>query len=532
MYKKILFGNKLRDKIIKGIDSASSIIKITLGPKGKNIIIESRFGSPIITKDGVTVAKEIELKDRVENIGVQLLKEVSLKTNETSGDGTTTAAVLAHSIIKNGMKYIALGIDPMRIRKELDYFLDIISNRLNKKSRKISSLKEICSVGTISSNNDINIGEMISKAISKVGNDGVITIEEGKSSKDELVIVNGMQFDKGYMSPYFLKDSNKDKIILNDPYVLICEDKIDNFRSMVPILENVSKLGKSLLIIADDIESDVLNSIILNSIRGILKVVAVKAPSFGDKRRNILSDIALLTKSKIVNSSIGFSLKEVKISNLGSAKKVIILKDETIIVSNRDNDKEVIKRVKMLKKSISSLETSFDISKLKERISKLSGGIAVIKVGGSSEVEVKERKYRIEDALNATKAAIEEGILPGGGIALLMVSDWLLNKRDSKFNKIGLDIITDSIREPFMQILRNAGVEPKVVISKINKKRNYGFDLVDNEYCDFIVKGIIDPTKVVRLALRNAISVSGLVLTVGGVITSKGKIKPEFNDLK
>ncbi|MGX7458788.1 chaperonin GroEL [Candidatus Vidania fulgoroideorum] len=532
MYKKILIGSKLRDKIIKGIDSASNIIKITLGPKGKNVIIEKRFGSPVITKDGVTVAKEIEFKDKIENIGVQLLKEVSLKTNETSGDGTTTATVLAHSIIKNGMKYIALGIDPMKIRKELDYFFNIISNRLNSKSKKISSIKEICSVGTISSNNDIDIGDMISKAISKVGNDGVITIEEGKSSKDELVIVNGMQFDKGYMSPYFVKDNNKDKIILNDPYILICEDRIDNFRSIVPILENVSKVGKPLLLITDDIESDVLNSIILNSIRGVLKIVAVKAPSFGEKRRNILSDIAILSKANIVNSSIGLHLKKVKINDLGRAKKVIVLKDETIIVSNKDNDRNVSKRIELLKKNLLTLETSFDVSRLKERISKLSGGIAVIKVGGSSEIEVRERKYRVEDALNATKAAIEEGILPGGGIALLRVSEWLKKKSNFSFNRIGLDIITDSIREPFMQILRNAGIEPKIVMSKISNKGNLGFDLVDSEYCDFIIKGIIDPTKVVRLALQNAISVSSLVLTVGGVITSKGRIKPEFDGVK
>ncbi|QSW37935.1 chaperonin GroEL [Candidatus Vidania fulgoroideae] len=532
MYKKILTGSKLRNKIIKGINSASNIIKITLGPKGRNVIIEKRFGSPVITKDGVTVAKEIEFKDKVENIGVQLLKEVSLKTNETSGDGTTTATVLANSIIKNGMKYIALGIDPIKIKKELSYFFNIINKRLSNKSKKIANLKEICSVGTISSNNDINIGEMISKAISKVGNDGVITIEEGKSSCDELVIVNGMQFDKGYMSPYFLKDNSRDKITLNDPYILICEDKIDNFRDIVPILEDVSKIGKPLLVIVDDLESDVLNSIVLNTIRGVLKVVVVKAPSFGEKRRNILSDISLLTKSKVINSSVGIPLKDIKVSDLGRAKRAIVLKEETIIISNKDNEENVLKRIKLLKKSIPSLETSFEVSKLRERISKLSGGIAVIKVGGNSEIEVKERKYRIEDALNATKAAIEEGILPGGGIALLRVSEWLLSKKKYSFNKIGLDIITESIKEPFIQILKNAGIEHKVVMSKINGKGNFGFDLVDNEYCDFIIKGVIDPTKVVRLALQNAISVSSLVLTIGGVITSKGRIRPEYDGVK
>ncbi|MGX7589901.1 chaperonin GroEL [Candidatus Vidania fulgoroideorum] len=529
MRRKVILGSKLMPKVIKGINLISKAVSITLGPRGKNVILERKFGTPIITKDGVTVAREIELKDKVENIGAQLIREVALKTNETSGDGTTTATVLSHSIIKNGIKYIALGIDPMKVKKEIEFYMKLISKKLNKNSKKISNIKEIRSVGTVSSNNDSKIGKMIAKAISKVGKEGIITIEEGKSTKDELLVVNGLQFDKGYASPYFLSDQDKEKIILDEPFILLCEDNISNIRDLVPILEEISKASKPVLLVTDDIESEVLNTIILNSIRGIIKIVVVKSPSFGDKRKNIINDISLLTRAKLVSKKLGVSLRKIKIKDLGKAKKVIILKDETIIFSNNKNNANIVKRINVLKKRIKNTDSEFDKEKIKERISKLSGGVAVIRVGGNSEVEVKERKYRIEDSLNATKAAIEEGILPGGGLALLRISEWLNNKFKKNCSKrIGLDIITSSITEPFKQILKNGGIEPGLVLNEIKNKGNYGYDLSDNSYCDLVKKGIIDPTKVIRMAVQNAISVSALVLTLGCVVTNSERIKPSL----
>ncbi|QSW37794.1 chaperonin GroEL [Candidatus Vidania fulgoroideae] len=521
--KTIIFGNKLRSKIIAGITKAAKAIKITLGPKGRNVIIEKKYDKPIITKDGVTVAKEIELKDKLENIGVQLLKEVALKTNETAGDGTTTATVITNAIIKNGMKYIMLGIEPTQIKKEIDFYIKKTHKALNQQSTKITNLAEIKSVSSISANNDKKIGKLISTAIKKVGPEGVITIEEGKSTKDELDIVNGMQIDKGYLSPYFLGDSNKEKITLENAYVLICTDKINNFNELYTLLEELAKKNKQLLIITEDIESEALNTLVINTLRGVIKTVAIKTPSFGEKKQVILEDISILTGANIINKNIGKGIKKATIQDLGITQKIIIEKHKTTIFCEKSNNKKIQNRILFLKKKLIKTNSKFEIEKLKERIAKLTGGIAVIKIGGHSETEVKERKYRIEDSLNATKAAIEEGILPGGGIALFRISEQLKKYKKTNIKSIGLDIVYEAIRAPFKQILKNSDLEPRIVINKIKNNKQLGIDLINNKYCNLIQKGIIDPKKVIKFALLNAASIATLVLTIGCAITSEIK---------
>ncbi|WP_458659058.1 chaperonin GroEL [Candidatus Vidania fulgoroideorum] len=517
MFKKIYFKNTVRNRISKGINILSNSVKITLGPKGKNVIIEKKFSNPIVTKDGVTVAKEIILKNKLENIGAQMVKEVASKTNDDAGDGTTTATVLSQSIIKEGFKYIALGINPLVIKKEINNFLKIILKRLSKNSKKIKSDIEICQVGSISANNDISIGKMISKAMKKVGIKGVISLDEGKFYKDELEIVEGMSFDSGYISRYFLEE-NKKSIILENSYILIYYKKINNFREILPILEKISKIGKPLLIISENIDNDILNTLILNNLKGTLKVVAVKTPGFGDRKISSLEDICINTGGKIIKGA-SQSLKKIKLSDLGFAKKIEIKKDSTTIIKGNGNEKKIKSKIKELEKELSKCFSDYDSEKLKERISKLSGGIATIKVGGFTESEVKERKYRIEDALNATKAAIEEGVVPGGGIALIRVAEWMKKKIKNNKKNIGFNILLKSMYAPFFQIIKNGGIEPKIILNKIkNKKYYYGYDLSNNKFCNLLKKGIIDPTKVVKTALKNAVSISSLLLATECVI--------------
>lgn len=524
--KKIINGKKTILKIFKGIKKIYKSVKITLGPKGRNVIIEKRFGTPFITKDGVTVAKEISLKNKIENLGAQLIKEVALRTNDCSGDGTTTATVLAYSLIKNGIKYLTLGISSEKIKKEICFFIKIVIKKLLKNSKPIRNIKDIRNISTISSNNDNNIGKMISNAIRKLGIDGTISVEEGKGINDELKIVGGMKIENGYASHYFLKD-NEEKIVLENPYILIINKKISNFREIVNILEKISKKGNPVLIIADDFESEVIATLVLNCIRGIIKVVAVKTPSFGEKKRSIIEDVSILTNSKISGKYPHLSLNKIGIKDLGKAKKVEVSKDETIIIKkNNSNKKKIKKRIKFLENEIKKKESKFEIEKIKERISKFKSGIGIIKVGGSTETEVIEKKFRVEDSLNATRAAIEEGISPGGGIALLQISNWIKKKYKNTKKNIGLNIVYKSIREPFKQILKNCSISHKIIISKINKK-NFGYNIVKKKFCNLINNGVIDPTKVIKSALLNASSISCLILTTGSAIFSLEKINIE-----
>ncbi|UOQ33126.1 Heat shock protein 60 family chaperone GroEL [Candidatus Vidania fulgoroideae] len=522
--KKIVSnGKKTVFKIFKGIKKIYDSVRITLGPKGRNVIIEKRFGTPFITKDGVTVAKEFYLKNKLENLGVQLIKEVALKTNDHSGDGTTTATVLAYSIIKNGIKYLTLGFSSEKIKKEIAFFVKIAVKKLLKNSKPIKNIKDIRNVGTISSNNDPKIGNMISKAIKKLGMDGTITVEEGKSIKDELKIVNGMKIESGYVSHYFLRE-NSEKIIFENPYVLLVNKKISNFREIVKILEKVSKKGDPLLIIANDLESEIIAALVLNSMRGIIKVAAIKIPSFGEKKRSIIEDISILTGSKITGKYPNIELSKVKLKDLGKVDKVEIRKDETVILKKKKNKKKIKKRIIFLKKKIKNEDSRFEIEKLKERISKFNSGIGIIKVGGITETEVIEKKFRIEDSLNATRAAIEEGILPGAGIALLRISEWLKKKYKNTNKKIGLNIVCKSIIEPFKQILVNCSINPKIIFSKIKNKKNIGFNILKKRFCNLFKEGIIDPTKVIKSALLNASSISCLILTTGSAICSLEKV--------
>ncbi|MGX7583115.1 chaperonin GroEL [Candidatus Vidania fulgoroideorum] len=521
--KKIINGKKTIIKIFKGIKKTYKSVKITLGPKGRNVIIEKRFGSPFITKDGVTVAKEINLKNKLENLGAQLIKEVALKTNDNSGDGTTTATVLAYSIIKNGLKYLTLGVSSEKIKKEISFFIKIVIKKLLSNSKPIKNIKDIRNVSTISSNNDPSIGIMISKAIKKLGVDGVITVEEGKGLESELKIVGGMKIDSGYISRYFLNE-NSDKIVLDNPYLLIVNKKINSFGEIIKILEKISKKNRSILIIAEDIESEIIATLVLNSMRGILKVAAIKSPSFGEKKKYIMEDISILTGAKISGKYPYITLSKVKIRDLGEADKIEIYKEETVIIKKKKNFKKINKRILFLKKKIEKEDSKFEIEKIKERISKFKSGIGIIKVGGSTETEVIEKKFRIEDSLNATKAAIEEGVLPGGGIALLEISIWLKKKYKNTKKNVGLNIVRKSIIEPFIQILKNCSISYKTILQNIKNKKNIGYNIIKKKFCNFIKEGIIDPTKVVKSALLNASSISCLILTTGSAIFGTEKI--------
>ncbi|MCJ7524893.1 MAG: chaperonin GroEL [Candidatus Aminicenantes bacterium] len=519
MAKEIILGEDARKAILKGINQLADTVKATLGPRGRNIILEKKFGSPTITKDGVTVAKEIDLKDPQENMGAQMVKEVASKTSDVAGDGTTTATVLAQSIYSEGLKMVAAGANPTLIKKGIDAGVQHVVADLKKMSQKVSG-KMIAQVGSISANNEISIGEIIAEAMDKVGKDGVITVEEAKSLDTTMDMVEGMQFDRGYISAYFVTDSEKMVVELDNPYILLNEKKISNLREMLPLLEQIAKAGRPLVIVAEDIEGEALATLVYNKIRGLINVVAVKAPGFGDRRKAMLEDIAILTGGKVISEEIGVKLESVGLDWLGSAKKVTVDKDNTTIVEGGGKDDDIKGRISQIKRQIEDTTSDYDREKLQERLAKLSGGVAVIKVGAATETEMKEKKARVEDAMHATKAAVEEGIVPGGGVALLKAAQNLKKLKPGGDMQFGIDILTKALEMPLKQIVNNAGFEGSIIVEKVRSSRNknYGFDALNEKFTDMIAAGIIDPTKVVRIALQNAASVAGLLLTTQGLV--------------
>ena len=524
--KDVKFSQDARERMFRGVEILANAVKVTLGPKGRNVVIDKSFGAPRITKDGVTVAKEIELSDKFENMGAQMVREVASKQNDAAGDGTTTATVLAHAIVKEGAKSVAAGVNPMDLKRGIDAAVDAVSKHLEKNSRKVTSSGEVAQVGTISANGDTAIGKMIAEAMQKVGNEGVITVEEAKSLETELDVVEGMQFDRGYLSPYFITNSEKMVAELEDPYILIHEKKLTNLQAMLPVLEAVVQTGKPLLIIAEDVEGEALATLVVNKLRGGLKVAAVKAPGFGDRRKAMLEDIAILTGGQMIAEDLGIKLENVTLAMLGRAKKVRIDKDNTTIVDGAGKKKDIEGRVAQIKAQIEETTSDYDREKLQERLAKLAGGVAVIRVGGATEIEVKEKKDRVDDALNATRAAVQEGILPGGGVALLRALNALEGvKVDNDDQKTGVEIVRRAIQAPARQIVENAGVDGSVVVGKIVENKDYawGYDAQSGQYGDLYKMGIIDPTKVVRTALQDASSVAGLLLTTEAMIAEKPK---------
>jgi chaperonin GroEL len=513
--KDVKFAADARERMMRGVDVLANAVKITLGPKGRNVILDKSFGAPRSTKDGVTVAKEIELEDKFENMGAQMLREVASKTNDTAGDGTTTATVLAQAIVREGLKAVAAGMNPMDLKRGIDKaVLDVVED-IKKRSKKVSGSAEIAQVGTISANGEKAIGDMIAKAMQKVGNEGVITIEEAKSLDSELEVVEGMQFDRGYISPYFITNAEKMVADLESPYILIYEKKLSGLQALLPLLEAVVQSGRPLLVIAEDVEGEALATLVVNKLRGGLKVAAVKAPGFGDRRKAMLQDIAVLTGGELISEDLGIKLENVTVQMLGKAKKVAITKDDTTIVSGAGKKADIEARIGQIKQQIEDTTSDYDKEKLQERLAKLAGGVAVIKVGGATEVEVKEKKDRVDDALNATRAAVEEGIVPGGGVALLWASKAIKTKGDNEDQEAGINIVRRALQAPIRQIAENAGVEGSIVVGKVleQKSGSYGYDAQNNEYVDMIQKGIIDPAKVVRTALQDAASVAGLLVT-------------------
>ncbi len=524
--KDVKFAQDARERMFRGVETLANAVKVTLGPKGRNVVIEKSFGAPRITKDGVTVAKEIELSDKFENMGAQMVREVASKQNDAAGDGTTTATVLAHAIVKEGAKSVAAGVNPMDLKRGIDAAVEAVSKHLEKNSRKVTSSDEVAQVGTISANGDTAIGKMIAEAMQKVGNEGVITVEEAKSLETELDVVEGMQFDRGYLSPYFITNSEKMVAELEDPYILIHEKKLANLQAMLPVLEAVVQTGKPLLIVAEDVEGEALATLVVNRLRGGLKVAAVKAPGFGDRRKAMLEDIAILTGGQMIAEDLGIKLENVTLAMLGRAKKVRIDKDNTTIVDGTGKKKDIEGRVAQIKAQIEDTTSDYDREKLQERLAKLAGGVAVIRVGGATEVEVKEKKDRVDDALNATRAAVQEGILPGGGVALLRALKALDGvKLDNEDQKTGVEIVRRAIQSPARQIVENAGVDGSVVVGKIVEHKDYswGYDAQSGQYGDLYKMGIIDPTKVVRTALQDASSVASLLLTTEAMIAEKPK---------
>ena len=520
MAKEITLGEDARQAILRGVNQLANTVKATLGPRGRNIVLEKKFGSPLITKDGVTVAKEIELKDPMENMGAQMVKEVASKTSDIAGDGTTTATLLAQSIYSEGLKLVAAGSNPTLIKKGIDSGVENVVKELKKLSQKVSG-KMIAQVGAISANNDLSIGEIIAQAMEKVGKDGVITVEEAKSLDTTMELVEGMQFDRGYISAYFVTDSEKMEVALENPYILLYEKKISNLREMLPLLENVAKSGRPMVIVAEDVEGEALATLVYNKIRGLLNVVAVKAPGFGDRRKAMLEDIALLTGGKVISEEIGVKLESVTLDWLGSAKKVVVDKDNTTIVEGHGKDEDIKGRIHQIKKQIEDTTSDYDKEKLQERLAKLSGGVAVLKVGAATETELKEKKARVEDAMHATKAAVEEGIVAGGGVALLRCAQLLKKTKLAGEMQYGIDILIKALEMPIKQIADNAGHEGAIIAEKVKgaRNKNFGFDALNEKYVDMINSGIIDPTKVVRIALQNASSVAGLLLTTQGLIS-------------
>jgi chaperonin GroEL len=524
--KDVRFAADARERMLRGVDVLANAVKVTLGPKGRNVIIEKSFGAPRSTKDGVTVAKEIELEDKFENMGAQMLKEVAQKTNETAGDGTTTATVLAQAIVREGLKAVAAGMNPMDLKRGIDKAVIEVVEAIRKQSKQVSGSAEIAQVGTISANGEKTIGDMIAQAMKKVGNEGVITVEEAKSLDSELEVVEGMQFDRGYISPYFITNAEKMITELDNPYILIYEKKLSGLQAMLPLLESVVQSGRPLLIIAEDVEGEALATLVVNKLRGGLKVAAVKAPGFGDRRKAMLQDIAVLTGGEMISEDLGIKLENVTVQMLGKAKRVTITKDDTTIVRGGGKKDDIEARVGQIKQQIEDTTSDYDREKLQERLAKLAGGVAVIKVGGATEVEVKEKKDRVDDALNATRAAVEEGIVPGGGVALLHASKGIKSKGDNEDQEAGINIVRRALQAPIRQIAENAGVEGSIVVGKVleQKSPSFGYDAQNDTYVDLIQKGIIDPAKVVRTALQDAASVAGLLVTTeAGVAESPKK---------
>ncbi|MCW0017218.1 chaperonin GroEL [Rhizobium sp. BT-226] len=524
--KEVKFHTDARERLLRGVDVLANAVKVTLGPKGRNVVIDKSFGAPRITKDGVSVAKEIELEDKFENMGAQMLREVASKTNDLAGDGTTTATVLAQAIVKEGAKAVASGMNPMDLKRGIDIAVDAVVKELKTNARKISNNSEIAQVGTISANGDSEIGRYLAEAMEKVGNEGVITVEEAKTAETELEVVEGMQFDRGYLSPYFVTNQDKMRVELEDPYILIHEKKLSNLQSMLPVLEAIVQSGKPLLIIAEDVEGEALATLVVNKLRGGLKIAAVKAPGFGDRRKAMLEDIAILTGGTVISEDLGIKLENVTLDMLGRAKKVSIEKENTTIIDGAGSKAELDGRTAQIRAQIEETTSDYDREKLQERLAKLAGGVAVIRVGGSTEVEVKEKKDRVDDALHATRAAVEEGILPGGGVALLRAVKALDNLSvANQDQRVGIEIVRRAIEAPVRQIAENAGAEGSIVVGKLREKSefSYGWNAQTGEYGDLYAQGVIDPAKVVRTALQDAASVAGLLVTTEAMIAEKPK---------
>ena len=530
--KEVRFAAEAREKMLRGVDTLANAVKVTLGPKGRNVVIEKSFGAPRITKDGVTVAKEIELEDKFENMGAQMVREVASKTNDLAGDGTTTATVLAQAIVKEGAKAVAAGMNPMDLKRGIDLAVDAVVSDLSNHAKKVTSNSEIAQVATISANGDTEIGRFLAEAMQKVGNDGVITVEEAKSLATELDVVEGMQFDRGYVSPYFITNAEKMKVELEDPYVLIHEKKLSSLQTMLPLLEAVVQTGKPLLIVAEDVEGEALATLVVNKLRGGLKIAAVKAPGFGDRRKAMLEDIAILTGGTAISEDLGVKLENVTLKMLGRAKKVVIDKDNTTIIEGAGSKKDIEARVTQIKAQIEETTSDYDREKLQERLAKLAGGVAVIRVGGATDVEVKERKDRVDDALHATRAAVEEGILPGGGVALLRALQSIDKLAPTNSDqKAGVSLVRRALQVPARQIAENAGEDGSVVVGKLLEHSDYGwgFNAASGKYQDLVGAGVIDPAKVVRTALQDAASVAGLLITTEALVADKPKKETASN---
>jgi chaperonin GroEL len=528
--KDVKFHEFARTKIVAGVNVLADAVKVTLGPKGRNVVLERSFGAPTVTKDGVSVAKEIELKDKFENMGAQMVKEVASKTSDVAGDGTTTATVLAQSIVQEGMKFVAAGMNPMDLKRGIDKAVTATVEELKKLSKPCTTNKEIGQVGAISANADEDIGNIIANAMEKVGKEGVITVEDGSGLANELEVVEGMQFDRGYLSPYFINNADRQMAVLENPYVLLHDKKVSNIRDLLPVLEQVAKAGKPLLIIAEEVEGEALATLVVNNIRGILKTCAVKAPGFGDRRKAMLEDIAILTGGTVIAEEVGLSLEKVTLNDLGSAKRIEVGKEETTIIDGAGDHKNIEGRVKQIRTQIEEATSDYDREKLQERVAKLAGGVAVIKVGAATEVEMKEKKARVEDALHATRAAVEEGIVPGGGVALMRARVGAAVKAlkgENHDQDAGIKIVLRALEEPLRQIAANAGDEPSVVVNKVVEgKGNFGYNAATGEYGDLVQMGVLDPTKVTRYALQNAASVAGLILTTDAMVAEMPKEEP------
>ena len=523
--KDVKFHDFARNRIVAGVNILADAVKVTLGPKGRNVVLERSFGSPTITKDGVSVAKEIELKDRFENMGAQMVKEVASKTSDVAGDGTTTATVLAQAIVQEGMKFVAAGMNPMDLKRGIDKAVTTVVEELKKLSKTTTTSKEIAQVGSISANSDESIGKIIADAMEKVGKEGVITVEDGSGLENELEVVEGMQFDRGYLSPYFINNPEKQMAVLDNPFVLLHDKKISSIRDLLPVLEQVAKAGRPLLIIAEDIEGEALATLVVNNIRGILKTTGVKAPGFGDRRKAMLEDIAVLTGGTVISDEVGLQLEKATLTDLGSAKRVEVGKEETTLIDGAGDAGQIEARVKNIRRQIEEATSDYDREKLQERVAKLAGGVALIKVGAATEVEMKEKKARVEDALHATRAAVEEGICAGGGVALIRARQSIVNLKGANADQdAGIKIVMRALEEPMRQIVANAGAEPSVVLNKVLEgKGNFGYNAANDTYGDLVEMGVLDPTKVARCALQNAASVAGLILTTDAMVAEAPK---------